>query len=368
MSVAGRPVRVFLGDASVVDPLVHVVVEETVSGGSTSLDFETVRFGERPLAEVGSALRQVGMFSTSRCIWLRGFAEAKRRGAGAHEQEEDGDANDDGADDGDGDSAGELLALLESGIPEGSVLIVSAASLDARGRLFKWITKNAEVVDRRVQVERTGRLGEQGLREAVEERLRELGVQRVDPSALAEVMRRSGNALGETLQEVDRLVLALPDPTVLRLDDVRASMRDLALGWVFDLTKAIDARELGTAEALIERLLAQGEAPIRLAALLASHVGNLVAARPWVDRLPRGALNQRGTDFLKNPGIPLPDFLRGWPGWFRLKAAAAFRADELARFHRSVLELDLALKSSPVDPLLLFSRMLQGACLAGARR
>lgn len=366
MSAAAKPVRVFLGDASVVDPLVHALVEQTVRGGATSLDFETVRFGERPVAEVGSALRQVGMFSTSRCLWLRGFAEAKRRGVAG--QDEEGDGADDAGDDGDGDSSAELLALLESGIPDGSVLIVSAATLDARGRLFKWITKNAEVVDRRVQVDRTGRLGEQGLREAVEERLRELGVDRIEPSALSEVMRRSGTALGETLQEVDRLVLALPDPTCLRLDDVRASMRDLALGWVFDLTKAIDARDLGAAEALIQRLLAQGEAPIRLAALLASHVGNLVAARPWVDRLPRGALNQRGADFLKNPGIPLPDHLRGWPGWFRLKAAAAFRADELARFHRSVLDLDLALKSSPVDPLLLFSRMLQGACLAPARR
>jgi hypothetical protein len=46
-----------------------------------------------------------------------------------------------------------------------------------------------------------------------------------------------------------------------------------------------------------------------------------------------------------------------------LKAAAEFTADELRRLHGEVRRLDAALKSAPVAPVLLFSRLLQNACI-----
>ena len=75
------PVVLFLGDATVVDPLVREFVEACLEGGSASLDFETWRFGDRPLSGLADSLRQVGMFSPKRCVWLRGFEDARRSGA-----------------------------------------------------------------------------------------------------------------------------------------------------------------------------------------------------------------------------------------------------------------------------------------------
>jgi DNA polymerase III delta subunit len=143
-------------------------------------------------------------------------------------------------------------------------------------------------------------------------------------------------------------------------------MRDLSVGWVFDLTEAVGKRDLAAAEQLIARLLSEGEPPIKLVALLAVHIAGLVTARPIVDRLPRGALRMRGDECLAGPGASLPEPLRGWPGYFRLLAASRFHQDELLRLHGEVRRLDAALKSSSIDPLLLFSRLLQGACIAGA--
>lgn len=369
---ADSPVVLFLGEATVVDPLVHALVDERMAASSQSLDFETFRYGERPLSGIEAALRQVGMFSTRRCIWLRGFVEAKRKGASADASAEEGGAAVDDEQDDDGGGSAELLALLEGGVPDGTLLVVSSPGLDARGRLSKWFAKHADVRDRRVQVEHTGqrrgKLSEQGLRAAVEQRLADLGVTRIAPGAVDEIVRRSGNVLGETMQEVDRVVLAQPDPAQLTVAGVRSTMRDLALGWVFDFTVALEARNLAGAENLIARLLAEGEAPLRLSALLASHFASLVAARPVVDTLPRDWQRMRGNEFLAGPGASLPDFLRGWPGYFRLKAAANFGFEELRRLHGEVRQLDLALKSSPVDPLLLFSRLLQSACLGAAPR
>lgn len=363
------PVRVFLGDPTVVDPLVHALVDERMGASSQSLDFEVLRHGERSLSEVEAALRQVGMFSRDRCIWLRGFVEGKAKASakGSAADDEDDLADDE---EGAGGGAAELLAMLEAGLPAGTLLVVSAASLDARGRLYKWLAKNAVVVDRRVQTEhggsRSGKLSEEGLRKVVSARLRELGIAQPGPGVVDEIVRRSGNVLGETLQEIDRLVLAQADPTRLSADDVKQVMRDLALGWVFDLTRALEARDLAVAEALIGRLLAEGEAPLRLVALLGSHFAELAAVRPLVDTLPRGALRMKGAAFLAGPAASLPEPFRNWKGYFRLLAASRFSLEDLRGLHREVLRLDLALKSSPVAPSLLFSRLLHRACLPAA--
>lgn len=369
-------VILFLGDGAVVDPMVHALVDERMAQATQSLDFEIFRFGERPISEIEAALRQVGMFSPKRCIWLRSFVEDRRKAAAASPAGKgDGDGDGDGSDDErseeeGGGGAADLLALLEPGLPEGTLFVVSAAALDARSRLYKWFAKQADVRDHRVQLEyagqRRGKLSAEGLRDAIDERLREQGVTSIGAGAIEEIIKRSGNVLGETLQEVDRLVLAQPDPARLDVAGVRAGMRDLALGWVFDFTDALETRNLAAAENLIARLLADGEPALRLSAVLASHVGKLAAARPVVDTLPGNWLRMRGTEFLSGPGASLPEALRGWPGYFRLRAAANFSSDELRRLHGQVRQLDAALKSSGASPLMLFSRLLQSACIPGS--
>jgi DNA polymerase III delta subunit len=361
-AAATSSVHVFLGDAGVVDPLVHALVDKRMAAASQSLDFEIFRAGERPIADIEGALRQVGMFARERAIWLRSFVEPKRRSAAAAD-DEDGEPAEEEADS--ADVAAELLALLERGIPAGTILVISAAALDARSRLYKWLAKNASVTDRRVQVDKTGKLSESALRKAVEARLKELGA-RAGAGAVDEIVKRSGNVVGETLQEVDRLVLAQKDPAALSVVDVRAGMRDLALGWVFDFTKALEERNLAAAEDLVARLIDQGEPPIRLSALLGSFFGDLVSVRPLLDTLPRGAMRMPGPAFLSGPGASLPEAYQGWKWYFRLRAASVFSLPELERLHGRALELDLSLKSSSAAPVLLFSRLLQSACIPGA--
>ncbi len=350
-------VHVFLGEASVVDPLVHGVIDERMGRESQSLDLETFRFGERPLSEMEGALRQVGMFSRDRCVWLRSFVEPKRK-----PPPEDGETDEPDEEEEEQNDVVVLLALLEAGIPQGTTLIVSAPTLDARGKLWKWLAKNAAIVDCRLQ-EQKGKPNEDGMRVAIRSRLAELGVANVGAGVVDEILKRSGVVLGETLQEIDRLVLAQDDPTRLDVAAVRSGMRDLALGWVFDFTTAIEKRDLATAERLVARLLADGEAPLRLTALLATLFGELVAARALVERLPAAALGMKGHEFLKGPGASLPPPFNQWKGYFRIDAAKGFAPGELERLHGEVLQLDLALKSSPTSPLLLFSRLLQSACL-----
>ncbi|MBI5503899.1 MAG: DNA polymerase III subunit delta [Deltaproteobacteria bacterium] len=364
----------FLGESSLVDPVVEQAIARVLPGEARSLNLEVFRHGERPLDEALAALRQVGMFAAERCVWIRGGAprakpkketkgEAREKAQDSLEEDEDGDEELRAGDFGD-----DLFALLEAGLPPATTLLVSAPSLDARGRAYKWFAKNGQIRDLRVEVARGGRPDADRARRIVEDRLGAAGVRDFDSGAVEEIVRRAGNNFGELLQEIDRLCVGLADPTRLRVADVRGAMRDLASAWVFDLTDALGARNLGKAELLLEKLLGEGEVPQRLVALLATHFASLIEARAMVALLPRGALSMQGNDFLRGPLMELPEaFRRRYPGWrayFLIKAAANFSLAELRAVHHEVLVLDLALKGSRSAPLMLFSRFLHRACPA----
>jgi len=363
----------FLGESSLVDPVVEQTIARVLPGQSRSLNLEVFRHGERPLDEALAALRQVGMFAAERCVWIRGGApRSKSKADGNSKSKEDQQSLEE-----DEEAVGEkesrvrdfqddLFALLEQGLPAATTLLVSAPSMDARGRAYKWFAKNGRIEDLRVEVVRGGRPDADRTRRIVEARLHAGGVRDLDGAAIDEIVRRGGNNFGELLQEIDRLCVGLSDPARLRVADVRGSMRDLSSAWVFDFTDALGQRALGKAEGLLEKLLGEGEVPLRLTALLGTHVAGLIEARAMVALLPRRALSMRGDEFLRGPLMDLPEAFRrrhsGWRGYFLIKAAANFSAAELNSIHSGLLALDLALKSSKTSPLLLFSGFLHRVC------
>jgi len=363
---AALPVTLFVGEPSLVDPLVQSAIDQVLDRSAQSLNLEVFRGGERPLAEALLALRQVGMFASRRCVWIRGWSPPRARGKAADPEtgeERDGEES--------GDSGQEaLLGILEEGLPAETFLFVSATSIDARSRLYKYLAKHAKIEDLRLDTTREGRIDPAQLATIVEARLRGAGVTRIGAGAIGEIVSRAGTNIGELLQEVDRLTLTIADPACIEVEHVRRGMRDLAQTWVFDFTGAVSERRLADAERMIERLLADGEPPLRLTALLATHIGELMEVRPMLDLLPRGAMQMKADKLLFGPMQSLPESFRrrhpSWRGYFRLKAASNFEMDELLRLHREVVQLDLALKSSRVEPLLLFSRLLQSSCRAPA--
>jgi DNA polymerase III delta subunit len=155
-------------------------------------------------------------------------------------------------------------------------------------------------------------------------------------------------------------------------DLVRTHVRDQAQAWVYDLTNAISARRLDQAQPLLERLLGQGEPPLRLLATLATHVGDLTAAAGALANVPRSALQASPGAFAKGVYPRMPEAFRarfksGFRAYYVLKGASAFRPAELRRLHRELVELDLKLKSSSLAPTHLFAAFILAACGAGRR-
>jgi len=329
-----------LGDPVLVDDAARAYVADVAAGA----ELLVLRPPGDSLTSVRPMLAQAGLFAAAQAVWIRGLR---------NEPQEEVD---------------ELIGLLEEGLPPANALVATAENLDQRSRLYKWFKAYDAVVDCRLEKDRSGRLLETAVAEFVAARLRANGVGAPSRKLVNSIVERSGADVGELAREIDRLCLAAddgcPDEQL-----VRRQMRDLGEVWVFALTDALSSRDLGTAQLLLEKLMRQGEPSLRLVAVLGTHFSQLAEAHRELDRIPRSALAGRGLD--KRAYELLSEDFRGrfrspYRAFFLLKGASSYSMLELASLHRRLLEIDLAMKSSNVEPADMLSGFLVQACAASA--
>lgn len=376
----GSPVRVFIGEAALVDRHVREAIDAAVPADRQSLDVETVRVPERSLDDAVAALRQVGMFSTDRCVWIKGWPEVVRPPkpdeATAARSE---DAGDDGEDDESRTDVAEqverFLVFLESGLPQGSTLLISAPAFDKRTRGWKRLAGLAEVHDLQPKADKSRKLDRRAMSELVAERLAAAGLRGTRSAVVDAIVERAGTEVGQLLQEVDRLCLVAGEET-LDVALVRREMRDMGSAWVFDLTDAVANRNLAEAEAILDRLLSQGEPVQRLVPVIATQIAELIEARRVFATLAPRALEGPApavvNKVISELASPWAARRNPWRVYHLLVAARRFGPKELRRLHAELRRLDLATKSSRMPARALLSSFLQQACReavsAGARR
>ncbi len=341
-AIAGA--HLFLGDSTVTDPAARELCAALVPSHRRELDLEVLRWPERGLDEAVAAVRQVGMFSAARTVWVRGYGSGPERD----------------------DEVRAVLELLEEGLGAGCALVVSAASIDRRSRLFRAFLSRGVVHDMAVATDRWGRTDTAALAEVVRQRLAANGLARPSAALVEAIVARAGPVVGELLQEIDRFALGLDSGQTPTPALVADRFRDQAEAWVFDLTDAVSRRDLPSAAATLSRLLAADEPPLRLVATLGSHMATLIEARRILDAIGAGSLGARMGDFSRGAYTRLPAGFRkrysAGRAWHLLTAARSFAPAELRELHHGVLALDLALKSAGAAPEALLFAFLGRAC------
>ncbi|MFT4570872.1 MAG: DNA polymerase III delta subunit [Hyphomicrobiaceae bacterium] len=389
-------VTLFIGESSIVDPHVKRAIDAQVPVERQSLDVEIIRIPERSLDDAIAALLQVGMFSGSRCVWVRGWPTTQTTGEEAEKKANSGtnrateatEATDDDSKNQD-DGSAELerfldfidpehsapfldaqkkkkpIELTNKGIPAGSSLIISTASFDKRKKTSKRLTKVAEVHNLQPATTKDRKLDASSVSDLVRERLAGFGIAKPSSGVIDAILQRAGTEVGQLLQEVDRLCLCAGEGA-LDVALVEREMRDMASAWVFALTDAISQRDLGEAEAILDSLLSQGEPVQRLVPVIASQVAELIEARRALAHVPSHALDGNSGAFVKKVVPNLPGVWAGrrnpWRVYHLLIAARRFGPRELSRLHGELHRLDLATKGSRIPHRALLSRFLQQAC------
>lgn len=271
---------------------------------------------------------------------------------------------------GDAEDGDALRRRLESGLLDDTVVIFEVAGkVDKRLTLSKAVLAVARCVEFPALAE--GFEVEQFVRS----RLDEAGVS-IERRALSELTARCGQDARQLTNELDKLICAIDGRGEIRVEDVRAMVAPTAELSVFDLVDAVAERKPREAVSQLEALLDQQAQPFMILAMLIRQMRLLMQARYLLDAglLSERDLRQRPYDFgqllgrgndersvlakLKREvdGILPTDGKSSilnqhyYPFWKSLQVASRIDSATLAAGHARLLQTDLALKSSHLEP------------------
>lgn len=161
---------------------------------------------------------------------------------------------------------------------------------------------------------------------------------RLDPDAATLLASEVGDNLRLLAGEIDKLSTYAGSGGTIRVAEVRLLTPASRQTKVFDLTDALARRDRSRALALLHELLANGESPLGIVALTAYQTRTLLQVK---------TLSERG---LRAPQIAQVAGMAPFVAEKSLTLAQRFTIAQLEAAHRSLLEVDTALKRSRMTP------------------
>ncbi len=267
-----------------------------------------------------------------------------------------------------------LESVLKGGIPDSNCLIMTAGAADKRKRLFKTMTDMGVVL---FFSKSRSESGQKGLfMDTVKDSLAKKG-KKLTPDALLALGEKTGRDLRDSLKEIEKLIAYVGDRETIDRNDIDAVVKKTAEDSVFDLTSAIVEKNVGKALQTLQQLFDQGVNHILILSMIAREVrlllqGNIIlesrdipAFRPGIDY---GTFQAGIYPSVKN----LVDKYGRKGKWLATQHpyaiyktfsnAGRFSREELIGYMKRLADLDLALKSSGIDPELALKRLIIGMC------
>ncbi len=230
-----------------------------------------------------------------------------------------------------------LLSYLKKPVPE-SILLLTADKIDGRKKFFQEFKKHGSLIEFKKPYDNQ-------IPAFVKERAREAG-RLFTEEALALFCKRAGSNLQELHGELTKLFAYVGTRDLVDVDDVTAIVSDSRVDSVFDLTNALGKRDAAEALRLLQRILAEGVAPLLILSMMVRHFRQLWKTRELLDQ---GVASR---EIPRRIGIN-PYFLDGLVGQARRFQHEQFRAG-----FELFLGVDLALKSSGAHPAALLERLI----------
>jgi DNA polymerase-3 subunit delta len=178
-----------------------------------------------------------------------------------------------------------FLGVLREGLPEGVTLLISAPEPDKRRGFYKTLTELAQTtVKDRLELGGFGGCSEDDLIDWVTERCHDHGV-RIDPRAAEVLAGRIGANSGQLQSEIQKLSSASGEGQLITEQLVRDLVPLTRAGGIFDLSDAINKRNLPLCLDTFAQLRRQGENSIGiLLAAIVPTVRNLLIAKDLMER------------------------------------------------------------------------------------
>ena len=230
-----------------------------------------------------------------------------------------------------------LMSYVEAPIAE-TCLIFSADKIDSRRKFFQILKKRDALIEFKP-------LSERQLPQFVRRHLEDLAFS-ITADALALFINRVGTGLHEVMTELEKLCLYAGAPRLLDTPDIQAVISNVRAENVFAIGNAVGRQDPGRALELGRHLVADGEAPLKILALLTRHYRQLWKVRELqaegrpLSEIPRAA------------GVP-PFVVEGLVAQGKRYSRQDFR-----RAFDLFVEADLAMKSSGAQAEVVLEQLL----------
>lgn len=178
-----------------------------------------------------------------------------------------------------------FLGVLREGLPEGITLLISAPEPDKRRGFYKSLCEAAQTtIKDKIEIGGFGGHSEDDLIDWVSDRCREKGV-KIDSRAAKVLAGRIGANSGQLQGEIMKLATSAGEGAVITEQLVRDLVPITRAGGIFDLSDAINRRNLPLCLDTLSQLMRQGENAVGiLLAAIAPTVRNLLVAKDLMER------------------------------------------------------------------------------------
>lgn len=279
-----------------------------------------------------------------------------------------------------------LEELLDSGVPDGTVLIFTTESVDKRKKIYKKFDKHGRVIELEVRKERYSPGMDKGFfREQLREILSGHGKE-MEAKALDAVYKKTGTDMRQFYAEVEKLVRYVGARKKITEEDVESIYGDFHEIAFFDLNKAIRSGDIKASLIALRDNLSVAEHPLQTLGMIANEFRRLILAREllftsfkkiWKPNMTYNEFKTAANEVKKeasprkNLGRLDPISMKDYALYNYMKDAQRFQMATLVQVLEMILETDMQLKGAKGgggDPGIIVESLVMNICAAIGKR
>ncbi len=262
-----------------------------------------------------------------------------------------------------------LQKTLETGIPDNNFLLLLAEEVDKRKRLYKYIKEHHAVIDLSVEQGASSsaqKAQKSVLQELVAATLKDMR-KSMDGGVIEQLLDRVGFHPVAIVMETEKLCLSIGDRDRITRKDLDAVVGRTRQEALFELTGAIGKKQLGQSLVISARLVENSIHPLAIVATLRNYVRTLLLFKSLQEQPEYGySSGMQANVFQKQCLSKLKEQQRwkqelsGHPYavFMQFKTAASFPIVVLTHWLQQILEAEMRLKGSMVEPITVLHHLL----------
>ena len=299
------------------------LLPELLAPEERALNLDVVDTDETPVQEIITRCDTLPFFGARRVVVIR-RADALRA--------QDQDA---------------LASYLDGGVPPSAALILLAADLDRRRRLYSVLQRVGRIIP-------CGRLSPVDLPRWIRDRVEAEG-KKITRDAAGTLVGLVGGGLRELGLEIAKLAAYVGERPTITAGDVRDAASHVAEATVFELMDAVGRRQGNTALELLQTVLAMGEPPVRILYMLEEQLRMLLRTEALLQG--RRSLTRNSAEVREVLGN------RAWLFDRYRGQVAAFGRMDVEKILGLLVETDAMIKTGSGAPRLAIETLIVRLCL-----